>query len=132
MPLCERCTLLTIDDIVYNDVLFHQNLSALKSSADHGCEFCSLCWSTLQSVNHAQLESLLRNESAWLEKEKWTPTMWLRGEHFFNRGSSGAMINVSCGKSGGVFIDGEREPDWNPMPSVIGTLEVYEYVQSTA
>jgi hypothetical protein len=132
MPLCQRCTILTIDEIVDNDVLFHANLGALKSSAEQGCEFCSLCWSTLQSTNRAQLDSLLRDESAWTEGKEWTPSMWLRGLHFFDRGRSGARIHVSCGKSFGVMLDGEREPDWNPLPPVVAGLEVYEYVISTA
>ncbi len=117
-----------MEDVVTQDFFFHPNLLSLKTSAENGCEFCSLCWRSLQSNDGAQLSSLLRNESVWAEGETWTPTIWLRGENFFDSGCSGAKVYVSCGISAGVFIDGKREPNWNPSPSVNAVLEVYEYV----
>ncbi|KAH8706190.1 heterokaryon incompatibility protein-domain-containing protein [Ilyonectria robusta] len=129
MPLCQRCSLLTIEELVENFVLFHPNLSALKASAENGCDFCSLCWSTLyKSTIHTQLDSLLRGESAWPEGEKWTPSIWLYGGHFIFNGSSGTYIDVSCGQPyvDGILSWGERGPDSNPLPSVRERLEVYE------
>jgi hypothetical protein len=127
MPLCSRCSLLTIDEVVENDVLFQPDLITLKSNAGQGCEFCALCWATLQKANdHKQLDSLLRGESAWPESEPWTPTMWLRGGHFFNRGTDGAYLEVSCGKA--YVLDGWRDSEANAHPTVSGRLEVYEYV----
>jgi len=127
MPLCERCTLLTIDELVENDVLFHPDLGTLKSCGERGCEFCALCWATLQTINRTQLESLLRGESAWPNAETWTPTIWLRAGHFFHRGTAGTHITVSCGKeytAGGVP---NGDPYLNPSPGVYSRLEVYEY-----
>lgn len=72
------------------------------------------------------MDSLLRGESAWDKGEDWTPSMWLRGWHFFDRGRQGAKIEISCGLSLGVMIDGEREPNRNPSPYVGASLEVYE------
>jgi len=126
MPPCQRCTHLTIAQLVDNDILFHPNLASVKFSAEQGCEFCSLCWHALQTVNHRQLDSLLRGESAWEEGEPWTPSMWLRGWHFADHGRMGAKIEISCGLSLGVMIDGERESNWNPSPYVGASLEVYE------
>jgi hypothetical protein len=99
MPLCERCILLTIDELVENDVLFQPDLGTLKSCGERGCEFCALCWATLQIDNRPQLDSLLRGESAWPSAETWTPTIWLRAGHFFHRGAAGTHITVSCGKA---------------------------------
>ena len=126
MPLCQRCTTLTIDDLVENDILFQPNLATLKSSAEEGCEFCALCWTALQTANQSQLERLLRGESAWDEGEEWTPTIWLRGMHFWDGGTAGTKIEVSCGKTR-VMVGGDTpDEDHNPSPSVGDWLEVYE------
>jgi hypothetical protein len=65
-----------------------------------------------------------------MEGEPWTPIVWLRGVNLYDRGVAGAKVEVSCGKllDGGV---GEPQPgsEHNPMPSVRGSLEVYEYDQ---
>ena len=127
MPLCHRCATLTVDELVENDVLFQPNLLALKTSAEQGCEFCLLCWTALQTVNQPQLDRLLQGQSAWAEGEDWTPTMWLRGMHFFDHGKSGARIEISCGITSSVVASGNRELYRNPLPYVGDGLEVYEY-----
>ncbi|KAK5655123.1 hypothetical protein OQA88_6022 [Cercophora sp. LCS_1] len=127
MPLCQRCLPLTIDELVDNDVLFHPNIASLKASGENGCAFCLLCWhALLKVINKRQLNNLLAGESAWGEGERWTPTIWLRGWHFHNSGREGAKIDVSCGVSMAVCIDGEWEPNRNPMPYVGARLAVYE------
>lgn len=53
--------------------------------------------------------------------------MWLRGGHFFNRGTEGAYIEVSCGKEIlGGSRDSDRDSETNEPPSISGRLEVYE------
>ncbi|KND86481.1 hypothetical protein TOPH_08877 [Tolypocladium ophioglossoides CBS 100239] len=115
MGLCKRCARLAIDDFDDRPIIFQANLAALKSSAEQGCAFCSLCWA-----------SFLKNagESVWDEGKRWTPTIWLYGVHFHDRGSGGAYIEVSCGKPKQVV--GQQEEESNPSPSVCSTLEVYE------
>ncbi|CAH0040726.1 unnamed protein product [Clonostachys rhizophaga] len=124
MPLCNRCRTLTIDEIVDNDVLFHSDICALKSSAERGCEFCVLCWTTIQTASRTQLDKLLSGKSAWPEGQEWTPTMWLRGGHFFEAGSAGVYILVSCGKATWTSA---TDSDMNGSPSVTSRLEVYQY-----
>lgn len=130
MPLCQRCAPLTVNELVEDDVLFHADMSALKASAERGCEFCLLCWDAVHTAHEPRVAKLVRGESAWMEGEPWTPTVWLRGVNFFDRGVDGARVEVTCGKliDGGV---GERQPgsEHNPIPAVRGSLEVYEYDQ---
>ncbi|KAM7187299.1 Heterokaryon incompatibility protein (HET) domain containing protein [Naviculisporaceae sp. PSN 640] len=128
MPMCQRCQRLTIDELVENDVLLHPNLGALKTSATEGCDFCKLCWTALQTASKTQLDKLLQGKSAWEEGKSWTPTIWLRGTHFWDSGTAGTRIDVSCGKlrtTAGGF-DHERDPEENPSPGVGDWLEVYE------
>ncbi|KAK4206706.1 heterokaryon incompatibility protein-domain-containing protein [Rhypophila decipiens] len=128
MSFCQRCELLTIDELVENDVLFHPDLATLRGSAETGCGFCTLCWTALRTGQKDQLDKLLRGESAWAKGEAWTPTIWLRGMHFWDGGSAGTKIEVSCGKVKTAATDAgdEREPYENPNPHVGNWLEVYE------
>ncbi|UNI21725.1 hypothetical protein JDV02_007685 [Purpureocillium takamizusanense] len=127
MAFCGRCAGLTLHDFYDRPIPFHRNLVDLKQSADAGCPFCSLCWASLLKItNKDRLGKLLRNESAWDEGERWTPTMWLMGGHFHTRGRAGAYIEISCGKPNQVASGGEPEEESNPRFSVSARLEVYE------
>lgn len=75
MPLCQRCALLTADELRENDVVFHPDMLALKFSAERGCEFCLLCWDAVHTVQGPRVAKLVRGESAWMEGEPWTPTV---------------------------------------------------------
>ncbi|KAJ6444515.1 heterokaryon incompatibility protein [Purpureocillium lavendulum] len=128
MALCERCVDLTVYDFYDRPIVFHPDLATLKSKADEGCPFCSLCWSSLlRTANRSLLDKLLRGESAWDAGERWTPTIWLMGAHFHTNGSAGAHIEVCVGKPIQVF--GQQEEESNMFGSVSARLEVYEYVQ---
>jgi hypothetical protein len=127
MPLCDGCILLRIHDIDDQDVLLKPNLLSLKTSAATGCEFCALCWRSLQSnTDPTQLSSLLRNEFIWPEGETWTPTIWLRGQNLplGRRGEDKVIIWVSYGAS--ELDESKRGPNYNPFAFVGATLEAYE------
>ncbi|KAL3955672.1 hypothetical protein ACCO45_011235 [Purpureocillium lilacinum] len=126
MGFCERCAGLTLDEFFDRPIFFHPDLATLKSKADAGCPFCSLCWvSILRTANKDRIEKLLRGESAWDEGQRWTPKMWLMGGHFHTRGRHGAFIQICCGKPTQV-VGGEQEEDSNPADSVSARLEAYE------
>ncbi|CAI4219630.1 unnamed protein product [Parascedosporium putredinis] len=127
MPLCDRCSLLSIDGLVEQDVPFQPDIGTLKASADRGCAFCALCWYTMRTSNKlALVENLLRGESAWPGDDAWTPQIWLRGVSFHQRGQDGAHIAVSCGKLHWGPEAWKQDPDCNRTPTVDGKLEVYD------
>ncbi|KAF6821894.1 hypothetical protein CPLU01_12342 [Colletotrichum plurivorum] len=86
MAYCDFCAKLTVALIQYQDVRFHPNLKSLKDSAESGCAFCGLCWSTIQSeCIPLHITELLNGErpSTYgdeVRDKPFYPSIWLHGQ----------------------------------------------------
>jgi hypothetical protein len=97
-----------------NDVEFYPDLLALKSSADDGCDFCRLCWESLeQTCLQETVSKYLKGEFGSEESRRVDQKIWLRGE-FHDLGgrsleSQGSQIIVSCGRLRGYANDPDAQ-----------------------
>ncbi|KAF6808106.1 hypothetical protein CMUS01_13960 [Colletotrichum musicola] len=145
MAYCEFCAKLTVDLIQYQDVRFHPNLKSLKDSAESGCAFCGLCWSTIQSdCIPLYISELLNGKrpSTYGDEVKdkpFYPSIWLYGQIMptgpGTRGGveSGGCVWLTCGRcrmsEGALVYFSEANPPGSPIAI---SLSYYAFAGSAA
>lgn len=76
MPRCKFCCAFSLTQEQVQ-VEFQPNLAVLKQNAEHGCDFCLLCWTGFQRTWSASTIDSILNGMAPEHVQDFDPTLWL-------------------------------------------------------
>ncbi|KAI8628271.1 heterokaryon incompatibility protein-domain-containing protein [Xylariaceae sp. FL1651] len=102
---CAKCAVLDSDALTYgNSLPLHDNVQALKASAEMGCDFCTLCWTCcMQRHSPQQLDYLLQGLD--LEGNQVSdPQVWLEGLVYPSRGDLFTDEKTSSRSENAIWI----------------------------